>query len=78
MVVKIGSDEPVVSMNSGKVVFAKNMEFYSINLKAINVNEPDLIKEGQPINVNQKELGLSDIYPIVCIWSFYISKGNQP
>ena len=44
VVVKIGSDEPVVSMNSGKVVFAKNMEFFTVNLKA--VSEPENLKDG--------------------------------
>jgi coatomer subunit beta' len=39
VVVKIGSDEPIVSMNSGKVVYAKNMEFFAHNLKAINTAE---------------------------------------
>jgi coatomer subunit beta' len=72
VVVKIGSDEPVVSMkynsilmlSSGKVVFAKNMEFFTINLKAININdEPP--KDGAVVAANQKELGMSDIYPIV-------------
>lgn len=35
VVVKLGNDEPVVSMNSGKVVYAKNFEFFSVNLKAV-------------------------------------------
>lgn len=39
VVVKIGSEEPVVSMNSGKVVYSKNMEFFSVNLKALNTIE---------------------------------------
>jgi coatomer subunit beta' len=56
VVVKIGSDEPVVSMkfllyfniicSSGKVVYAKNMEFFTINLKAINFNDMETLKDG--------------------------------
>jgi len=50
--------------SSGKVVFARNMEFFTVNLKAINVND-ETMKDGAPVTVNQKELGMSDIYPIV-------------
>jgi len=39
VVIKIGSDEPVVSMNNGKVIFAKNMEISTVNLKALNTND---------------------------------------
>lgn len=35
VVVKLGNDEPVVSMNSGKLVYAKNFEFFAVNLKAL-------------------------------------------
>lgn len=37
--VKIGSDEPVVSMSQGKLLWTKAMEVISANLKAINVDE---------------------------------------
>jgi len=37
IVIKIGSDEPLVSMNNGKVVWAKNLEIHSANLKALDV-----------------------------------------
>ena len=37
--VKIGSDEPVVSMSQGKLLWTRAMEVISANLKAINVEE---------------------------------------
>lgn len=37
--VKIGSDEPVVSMSQGKLLWTKAMEVVSANLKAVNVDE---------------------------------------
>ena len=35
-VIKIGSDEPVVSINNGKVILAKNMDILCANLKSQN------------------------------------------
>lgn len=35
VVVKIGSDEPVVSMNNGKIIYAKNCDINTANLKAV-------------------------------------------
>jgi hypothetical protein len=34
--VKIGSDDPVVSISNGKLIYTKSMEVYAANLKAIN------------------------------------------
>ena len=72
MVIKLGSDEPIVSMkyyllfnffwSNGKLIYAKNMEIYSVNLKALNVNDCD-VKDNEKINVNAKELGNCEIYP---------------
>ncbi|CAD8136859.1 unnamed protein product [Paramecium octaurelia] len=59
VVVKFGQDEPIVSMQQGKVVYGKNFEFFTINLKAINNTSND----GQIVQTNPKELGISDIYP---------------
>ena len=36
VVVKIGSDDPVVSISNGKLIFTKSMEVYSANLKAVD------------------------------------------
>lgn len=43
------------------------MEFFTINLKAISSEET--FKDGGAINVNSKELGTADLYPIV---NYYI------
>lgn len=39
VVIKIGSDEPVVTLHNGKILFTKNMEIFNINLKAITYPE---------------------------------------
>ena len=36
VLVKIGSDDPVVSISNGKLIFTKSMEVYSANLKAVD------------------------------------------
>ena len=36
VVVKIGSDDPVVSISNGKLIFTKSMEVHSANLKAVD------------------------------------------
>lgn len=45
------------------------MEIMTTNLKALNTNDEDLIKDGEKINnINYKDLGTSDIYPLVLIF----------
>lgn len=39
VLVRVGSDEPVVTMHNGKILYAKNMEVYNINLKAISYQD---------------------------------------
>lgn len=46
-------------MSQGKVVYGKNFEFFTINLKAVQSYGPD----GTNVNVSSKDLGISDIYP---------------
>jgi coatomer subunit beta' len=58
VVIKIGSDEPIVSMNNGKVIFAKNLDLLTCNMKAIQEG----YSEGEQIKPNIKELGHSDFY----------------
>ena len=36
VLVKIGSDDPVVSISNGKLIYTKSMEVYSANLKAVD------------------------------------------
>jgi hypothetical protein len=41
------------------------MEISTTNLKSLNVKDNELIKDGVNIDINLKELGISEIYPIV-------------
>lgn len=60
VIVRIGSDDPVVSMNNGKVLWAKSMEILTSNLKAIDLIEN---KPGERVDISSKEIGHTDIYP---------------
>lgn len=46
---------------------AKNLEIFTANLKALNVNDPEVVKEGEKISIQLKEIGMSDIFPQVLI-----------
>ncbi|KAL4488970.1 hypothetical protein ABPG72_005757 [Tetrahymena utriculariae] len=64
VIVKIGSDEPVVSINNGKIIYAKNLELFTANLKSINIADKDAVVEGENIpSINSKDLGTADFYP---------------
>ena len=51
VVVRIGSDDPVVSMNNGKVLWSKSMEILASNLKAIDLLEN---KSGSRVDISSK------------------------
>ncbi len=53
--------------SNGKVVWAKNLDIQNVNLKAINVSDEESVKDGEKINVQIKDLGVSDIFPQVRI-----------
>lgn len=36
VLIKIGSDDPVVSISNGKLIWTKSMEIYAANLKAVD------------------------------------------
>lgn len=58
--IKIGSDDPVVSISNGKIIWTKSMEVFSANLKAV---EYDSLKDGEKVTLDPKELGTTEIYP---------------
>ncbi|CAD6939087.1 unnamed protein product, partial [Tilletia laevis] len=61
VVIKIGKEEPSVSMdNSGKLVWAKNAEVLGTNLGGLVPAE--LPADGQRINVGVREIGGSEVY----------------
>lgn len=60
VVVKLGKEEPSVSMDtSGKVVWAKGAEVLSANLAA---NESDVITDGQRIAAGVREMGSTEVF----------------
>ncbi|KAH0537201.1 hypothetical protein FGG08_005979 [Glutinoglossum americanum] len=60
VVVKMGREEPAVSMdNSGKVVWARHSEVLSAVIKG---GDPSL-KDGAPLTLPTKDLGSCEIYP---------------
>jgi coatomer subunit beta' len=61
LIVKLGRDEPAMSMDSGgKIVWAKHNEIQQANLKAIEAAE---VKDGERIPVVVKDMGSCEVYP---------------
>lgn len=62
VMVKLGREEPVVSMDtSGKVIWARHSEIQSTNIRALGTDteEPD----GERLPLASKDLGASELYP---------------
>lgn len=60
VVVKMGREEPAVSMDSaGRIVAAKHNEIVSMQIKGV---EKDL-KDGERLTLPSKELGSTELYP---------------
>jgi len=52
--------------SNGKIIYAKNLELFTANLKSINTGDKDLVSEGENIaGINNKDLGTADFYPTV-------------
>ncbi|KAI9093090.1 coatomer WD associated region-domain-containing protein [Phlyctochytrium arcticum] len=63
VVIKLGREEPAVSMdNGGKIIWAKHSEIQTANVKA---SVDDSVKDGERIGFSTKELGSCEIYPQV-------------
>ncbi|KAF9617296.1 hypothetical protein IFM89_035240 [Coptis chinensis] len=62
IMIKIGREEPVASMDSsGKIIWAKHNEIQTVNIKSVG---SDLeATEGERLPLAVKELGSCDIYP---------------
>lgn len=56
--IKVGNENPVVSFNNGRVVWAKQSEVQVANLKGIKED----LKDGEEVAVNAKDLGSSEVY----------------
>eukprot|EP01025_Chloroclados_australasicus_P014962 TRINITY_DN17088_c0_g2_i2.p1 TRINITY_DN17088_c0_g2~~TRINITY_DN17088_c0_g2_i2.p1 ORF type:complete len:950 (-),score=124.80 TRINITY_DN17088_c0_g2_i2:478-2916(-) len=62
VVIKIGSDEPVASMDaSGKLIYAKHNEIQSANVKALGTDYE--LVDGERLPLPVKDLGSCDVYP---------------
>jgi coatomer subunit beta' len=48
VLVKLGSDDPVVSISNGKVIWTKSMEVYAANLKAVDY---DRLADGERVGL---------------------------
>lgn len=61
IMIKLGHEEPVVSMEKGgKVVWARNNDIVFGNVKSKGQEDP---VDGERINVTSKDLGSCEIYP---------------
>lgn len=61
VVVKLGNEEPLFSMdNNGKLIYAKNSEVFQSVIKPAST---DGIKDGEPLPIQQRDLGTVEIYP---------------
>lgn len=71
VMIKLGQEEPVMSMNKGgKVVWARNSDMFLTDVKAdedekeeIEMKEVKDIVDGEPLQTQVKELDAIDIYP---------------
>ncbi|GAA5856561.1 hypothetical protein JCM9279_005499 [Rhodotorula babjevae] len=60
VVVKLGREEPAVSMDSqGKVVFARNAEVLTL---ALHSTPDDTVPDGQQLSIPSRELGNTEVY----------------
>ncbi|KAL6602925.1 hypothetical protein ACP70R_043286 [Stipagrostis hirtigluma subsp. patula] len=62
IMIKIGREEPVASMDtSGKIIWAKHNEIQTVNIKAVGADAE--IADGERLPLAVKELGSCDLYP---------------
>lgn len=62
VVVKLGREEPAISMDgSGKIVWARHSELQQANLKALPTGEE--LRDGQVLPLSTKDMGSCEIYP---------------
>lgn len=61
VIIKLGNEEPLFSLDSNnKLIFAKNSEVYQSIIKP---SSTEGLKDGDVINLQQRELGSIEIYP---------------
>ena len=60
VVVKIGKDSPMAGFNNGKVVWVKQSDIQTANLKLLSEAE---LKDGEKVKPSVKDLGHSETFP---------------
>ncbi|CAJ1394513.1 unnamed protein product [Effrenium voratum] len=61
VVIKLGSEEPVASMHSGKIIWAKGNEIQTANLKLLD--EGTAAREGEKVPLSVKDMGAAEVFP---------------
>jgi len=61
VVIKLGSEEPVASMHSGKIIWAKGNEIQTANLKLLD--ESSTPADGERLPLSAKDMGAAEIFP---------------
>eukprot|EP00928_Gymnodinium_smaydae_P092345 TRINITY_DN7619_c0_g4_i1.p1 TRINITY_DN7619_c0_g4~~TRINITY_DN7619_c0_g4_i1.p1 ORF type:complete len:983 (-),score=256.05 TRINITY_DN7619_c0_g4_i1:18-2636(-) len=60
VVVKLGNEEPVVSMHGGKIIWAKGSEIQTVNLK---IADDSVAGDGEKMQLSVKDMGAAEIFP---------------
>eukprot|EP00928_Gymnodinium_smaydae_P061718 TRINITY_DN45741_c0_g1_i1.p1 TRINITY_DN45741_c0_g1~~TRINITY_DN45741_c0_g1_i1.p1 ORF type:complete len:946 (-),score=237.93 TRINITY_DN45741_c0_g1_i1:335-3172(-) len=60
VVIKLGNEEPVVSMHSGKIIWAKGSEIQTANLK---LADDSVGGDGEKLQLSVKDMGAAEIFP---------------
>merc|ERR1740121_2496755 len=64
VVIELGSDDPVASMDStGKIVFAKNNEIQTANVRGLVKDGEDGLPDGERLPILTRDLGSCELYP---------------
>jgi len=61
VVIKLGSEEPVASMQGGKIIWARGNEIQTANLKLLD--EGTTPGDGEKIPLSVKDMGAAEIFP---------------
>mmetsp|Transcript_57105 Transcript_57105/g.104928 ORF Transcript_57105/g.104928 Transcript_57105/m.104928 type:complete len:942 (-) Transcript_57105:86-2911(-) len=61
VVIKLGSEEPIASMHSGKIILAKGNEIQNANLRL--VDEGSVAADGERVPLAVKDMGSAEIFP---------------
>jgi coatomer subunit beta' len=64
VVVKLGSDEPVVSYCGGKLIWAKGVDIQTVNLRQIDESNLKELTDGDTVpNLPVKDMGACELFP---------------